>query len=212
MRCLIIIIKSEVRPITHCLGLGHEQWRALYVSLYFYQSDTGFFSRVYNSLFCHAGGKYMSFKLSHLIGGKSLGTPSVDDKGRIAFIKSVRFLTIYVDFYWHSKSKWCYKYLDITIILLTPLILSRQLYYIFFHCKCSQMPDLIWKVRARGVLHVIETRGNSQLNKTKHASNRQSHCKTYRYAGLFKHTYIITVYTMSFALEGTVGDDKNKLF
>ena len=34
--CLIIIIKSEVGTITHCLGLGHEQWHALYVFLYSY--------------------------------------------------------------------------------------------------------------------------------------------------------------------------------
>ena len=34
--CLIIIIKSEVWTITHWLGLGHEQWCALYVFLYSY--------------------------------------------------------------------------------------------------------------------------------------------------------------------------------
>ena len=34
--CLIIIIKSEVGTITHCLGLGHEQWYALHVFLYSY--------------------------------------------------------------------------------------------------------------------------------------------------------------------------------
>ena len=34
--CLIIIIKSEVWNITHCLGLGHETMRALFVFLYFY--------------------------------------------------------------------------------------------------------------------------------------------------------------------------------
>ena len=32
--CLIIIIKSEVWTIIHCLGLGHEKWYALYVFLY----------------------------------------------------------------------------------------------------------------------------------------------------------------------------------
>ena len=36
--CLIIIIKSEVWTITHCLGLGHEIIVcALYVSLYFFE-------------------------------------------------------------------------------------------------------------------------------------------------------------------------------
>ena len=34
--CLIIIIKSEVWTITHCLGLDHETVRALYVFLYSY--------------------------------------------------------------------------------------------------------------------------------------------------------------------------------
>ena len=34
--CLIIIIKSEVWTITHCLGLGMKQWYALYVFLYSY--------------------------------------------------------------------------------------------------------------------------------------------------------------------------------
>ena len=34
--CLIVIIKSEVWTIIHCLGLGHEQWYALYVSFYSY--------------------------------------------------------------------------------------------------------------------------------------------------------------------------------
>ena len=38
--CLIIIIKSEVWTITHCLGLGHETMvYALYVFLYSYQSS-----------------------------------------------------------------------------------------------------------------------------------------------------------------------------
>ena len=34
--CLIIIIKSGVWTITHCLGLGHEQWCPLYVFVYSY--------------------------------------------------------------------------------------------------------------------------------------------------------------------------------
>ena len=34
--CLIIIIKSEVLTIIHCLGLGHETVVWLYVSLYSY--------------------------------------------------------------------------------------------------------------------------------------------------------------------------------
>ena len=45
---LIIIIKSEVLPICHCLaiGQGHEQWYALYVFLYFY-GITSFCSPLY---------------------------------------------------------------------------------------------------------------------------------------------------------------------
>ena len=34
----IIIIKSEVWTIIHCLGLGREKWYALYVSPYSYHS------------------------------------------------------------------------------------------------------------------------------------------------------------------------------